>query len=112
LMALLPPQGRERAYLSSIDDRKQAERIEKIASEVAASSSAPEWLRQILDAIVPAFTVSIRMLNKASPYIFAVAGGVYKFYTGLSSNMSTALYGFALSFFGGSFPVAIAVRIV
>jgi hypothetical protein len=69
-------------------------------------------LRQILDAIVPAFTVSIRMLNKASPYIFAVAGGVYKFYTGLSSNMSTALYGFALSFFGGSFPVAIAVRIV
>ena len=43
LMALSLPQVRERAYVSSIDDRKQAERIDKIASEIAASSSAPEW---------------------------------------------------------------------
>jgi hypothetical protein len=62
-----------------------------------------------MSAIGPAFSVGIRGLNIVGPYVVSGFYGAFKFYSGLSSNMSTALYGFALSFFGGSFPVAIAV---
>lgn len=61
-----------------------------------------------MSAVAPAFSVGIRALNIVGPYIVSGVYGAFRFYSGLSSNMSTALYGLALSFFGGSFPVAIA----
>ena len=64
-----------------------------------------------MSAIAPAFSVGIRALNIVGPYVVSGFYGAYRFYSGLSSNMSTAIYGFALSFFGGSFPVAIAVKL-
>jgi hypothetical protein len=62
-----------------------------------------------MSVVAPAFSVGIHGLNIVGPYIVSGFYGAFRFYSGLSSNMSTALYGFALSFFGGSFPVAIAV---
>ena len=47
-------------------------------------------------AVAPAFTLGIRILNKTAPFIYAAGKGIYRFYSGLSSNMSTALYGLAL----------------
>ena len=53
-------------------------------------------LKQIMAAVAPAFTLGIRILNKTAPFIYAAGKGIYRFYSGLSSNMSTALYGLAL----------------
>jgi len=51
----------------------------------------------------------LTILDLLAPFIVLYFKMLYKLYSGLTSNASRVLYGLLISFFGGSFPVAISV---
>ncbi len=69
-------------------------------------------LKKLVEAVRPILATLVIVLDKASPYIVMACVGLFKFYECLSSNISTALYGLIISFFGGAFPVAISVMLL
>jgi hypothetical protein len=71
-----------------------------------------ERLKKLVEALRPILATLVIILDKAAPFILLACAALFKFYKCLSSNVSTALYGIVISFFGGAFPVAISVMIV
>jgi hypothetical protein len=69
-------------------------------------------LKKLVEAVRPILATLVLILDKASPFIIMACMALFKFYKCLSSNISTALYGIVISFFGGAFPVAISVILV
>mmetsp|Transcript_53293 Transcript_53293/g.141180 ORF Transcript_53293/g.141180 Transcript_53293/m.141180 type:complete len:373 (-) Transcript_53293:98-1216(-) len=99
---------RRRDVLDSMPSKKQADRIEKMASELAGGKDAPQWAKDVIKVLAPLASKAAELIDKAAPHIIMASNAAYKFYCGLSSNVITAIYGIILCFFGGMFPVAIA----
>ena len=67
--------------------------------------------KTIVEQVAPVISKTFDLVDYLSPYIVVCFTSLYNVYSSLTSNGSRVVYGVLISFFGGSFPVVISVRI-
>lgn len=91
----------------SLVDRREAERLERLAVTVS-EQAAPPWAAQYLARAAPVAGVVGAIVEKVGPAIYEFYKGLYEIYLRLPTNAAACLWGLGLCFYGGKYPLSIA----
>jgi len=94
-----------RQFASPID-RKEAQRIERLA--LALSTKSPPWLAHYIEQLAPAFGVVGAGVEVVAPVAWKLFQTAWEIYKRLPKRAATCLYGVGICFFGGRYAVSIA----
>lgn len=88
-------------------DRREAERLERLAEGL--SQQAPPWAAQYISKAAPVVGVCGAVSQAIGPRIYSFYVCLYRIYKRLPKNAASCLWGFGLCFFGGRYPLSLAV---